>query len=177
MFSEILFYLWLDLFPLKINLFSQSHVFASLKGDKNSNSSISQKVFADFLKYVSAIYQVCGFAYFTRSHYSSLSVLRQIITFGFGAHQAECEMVWPTFAKLKKKDTQRNFLVTNGQHQTYTLKKAVLNTVFLTHFFLPLHTLTFIRCVPTSSTFCIIVYLKRISLEIYQLFSNFLILF
>ncbi len=40
-------------------------IFAPLIGDKNLNSGISQKVFADFLENVFLIYQVCTFAYFT----------------------------------------------------------------------------------------------------------------
>jgi len=48
--------------------FSQlAHMFSPLMGDKNINSGISQKVFVDFLKNVSRIYQLCCFAYFTRS--------------------------------------------------------------------------------------------------------------
>jgi hypothetical protein len=53
--------------PFPHNIYFVLQLFASLTGDQKVNSSFSQKMFAYFLENVSLIYQVCQFAYFTRS--------------------------------------------------------------------------------------------------------------
>ncbi len=66
-------------FPIYFGLW----LFASLAGDQKVNSSFSQKVFAYFLENVSLIYQVCQFAYFTRSLRFLSSPLSNFVTSNF----------------------------------------------------------------------------------------------
>ncbi len=68
-FSHFTLYSLIDNLPLSptLNLCYVVWLFDPLTGDKKDNSSFSQKVFAYFLENVSAIYQVCCFADFTRS--------------------------------------------------------------------------------------------------------------